>query len=108
MSELTEPGTTTTTTAGPKPGLPRRGPGLPVRALAVAATVAGLGLGLAPAASFAGDAAGWERVRTEDGIVVSRKEIPGSPFVAFRGEGYVEAPLLTTGSVLVDVPHEKD
>jgi hypothetical protein len=64
---------------------------------------------LAPAAASAGGASGgWERLRTEDGIVVSRKEIPGSKFVAFRGEGDVQAPLLAVASVLVDVPHEKD
>src|SRR5262249_52181441 len=50
----------------------------------------------------------WERVRTEDGVVVSRREVPGSPFVAFRGEGDVDAPILGVGDVLVDVPHEKD
>ncbi len=55
-----------------------------------------------------GATAGWERVRTEDGIVVSRKEVAGSSFLAFRGEGDVDANILTVGNVLVDVPHEKD
>jgi hypothetical protein len=63
---------------------------------------------VAPADARADTPGTWERVRTEDGIVVSRKEVPGSPFVAFRGEGDVDAPLLNVGSVLVDVPHEKD
>ncbi len=66
-------------------------------------------LGVAtPSMSAADEGASWERIRTEDGIVVSRKDVAGSPFVAFRGEGDVDAPLLAVGSVLVDVPHEKD
>jgi short-subunit dehydrogenase len=88
-------------------GLTRRRLALPQRAIAAAAMIAVLGIALAPAVSFA-DGPTWEKVRTEDGIVVSRKEIPGSPFVAFRGEGDVDAPLATVGNVLVDVPHEKD
>jgi hypothetical protein len=46
---------------------------------------------------------GWQTTRIQDGIRVARKEIAGSPFVAFRGEGDVEAPLLLVGSVLVDI-----
>lgn len=53
-------------------------------------------------------AGSWETVRSEDGIVVSRKDVPGSPFVALRGEGDVDAPLLAVGSVLVDVPRDKE
>jgi hypothetical protein len=51
---------------------------------------------------------GWETIRQEDGIVVARKEVAGSPFVAFRGEGDVQAPLLRVGSVLVDVPRDHE
>ncbi len=94
-------------------GLTRRRLALPSRAVVVAAMTALFaiaGATLTPGVGLAGDSAGgtWERVRTEDGIVVSRKEIPGSPFVAFRGEGDAEASILTVGNVLVDVPHEKD
>jgi NAD(P)-dependent dehydrogenase (short-subunit alcohol dehydrogenase family) len=89
-------------------GLTRRRLALPSRALAAAATIAVLALAIAPATSLAGGEGGWERVRVEDGIVVSRKEVPNSPFVAFRGEGDVESPFLKVGDVLVDVPHEKD
>jgi len=67
---------------------------------------------LAATGSIAADASasgsGWETLRQEDGIVVARKEVPGSPFVAFRGEGDVHAPLLVVGSVLVDVPRDKE
>jgi START domain len=51
---------------------------------------------------------GWEQIRTEDGILVSKKEVEGSPFVAFRGEGDVRAPVLSVASVLVDVPREQE
>ena len=54
------------------------------------------------------DAGGWETLRRDDGIVVQRKEVAGSPFVAFRGEGDVNAPLLLVGSVLVDVARSRE
>jgi hypothetical protein len=55
-----------------------------------------------------GASAGWTRTRTENGIIVSRKEVPGSPFIAFRGEGDVDEPLLLVGSVLVDITRDKE
>jgi short-subunit dehydrogenase len=64
--------------------------------------------GLVLPSNASADNGGWEQVRVKDGIVVSRKEIAGSPFVAFRGEGDVDAPILAVADVLVDVPHEKD
>ena len=45
----------------------------------------------------------WERIREVDGIVVDRREVAGSPLIAFRGEGVVAAPLLRVAAVLVDV-----
>jgi short-subunit dehydrogenase len=65
-------------------------------------------LGLVLPSNASADNGGWEQVRVKDGIVVSRKEVAGSPFVAFRGEGDVDAPILAVADVLVDVPHEKD
>jgi hypothetical protein len=62
---------------------------------------------LAPQTSAAGGS-GWETVRRDDGIVVQRKDVPGSSFVAFRGEGDVNAPLLIVGSVLVDVTRSRE
>lgn len=44
----------------------------------------------------------WEKFDEEDGISVFRREIPGSPIVALRGEGLVSAPILRVASVLVD------
>jgi hypothetical protein len=75
-------------------------------AIAAAALLAFVMIGPGVAAADPGPR--WETIRTEDGIVVSRKEVPGSPFVAFRGEGDVDAPLLRVGSVLVDVAREKE
>jgi len=71
------------------------------------AVVIALVMSLAPSAARA--AAGvWERIRSEDGILVFKKEVEGSPFVAFRGEGTVDAEPLRVGSVIVDVPREKE
>ncbi len=71
------------------------------------ATVSAIALGVTLSAQ-AGAAGTWETIRTDDGITVSRKEVPGSPFVALRGEGDVDAPLLTVGSVLLDVARDKE
>jgi hypothetical protein len=73
-------------------------------ALSIALSVA-IACWLVPVTARAG---GWETIRTEDGIIVSRQDVPGSPFTALRGEGDVDAPLLTVASVLADVPHSKD
>jgi hypothetical protein len=51
---------------------------------------------------------GWEHIRTDDGILVSKREVAGSSFVAFRGEGDVNAKVLSVASVLVDVAHEQE
>jgi hypothetical protein len=45
----------------------------------------------------------WERIREVDGIVVDRREVPGSPVIAFRGEGVVKAPLVRVAAVITDV-----
>jgi hypothetical protein len=60
-----------------------------------------------PGPTAAADASGWETLRRDDGIVVQRKEVAGSSFVAFRGEGDINAPLLLVGSVIVDVAHSR-
>jgi hypothetical protein len=69
--------------------------------------VIALALGITFAAQ-ADAANGWETIRTQDGITVSRRDVPGSSFVALRGEGDVRAPLLTVGSVLVDVARDHE
>ena len=44
----------------------------------------------------------WEKFDESDGIAVFRREIPGSPVIALRGEGVVDAPILRVASVLID------
>jgi START domain len=44
----------------------------------------------------------WEKIGDDDGITVYRREIPGSPIIAFKGEGDVSASILRVASVLVD------
>src|SRR5450432_601015 len=44
----------------------------------------------------------WEKFDEDDGIAVFRREVPGSPIIALRGEGVVNAPILHVLSVLVD------
>ncbi len=81
-----------------------------VTRLAAGITLA-VALGLpAPTTSYAGDTAeaGWVRIREQDGIRVSRKEVAGSAFVALRGEGDVDEPLLLVGSVLTDVARNRE
>ncbi len=45
---------------------------------------------------------GWERFDDEDGIAVYRRDMAGSPIVALRGEGIIDAPVLRVASVLID------
>jgi hypothetical protein len=51
---------------------------------------------------------GWILTRSESGIAVSHKDVPGSRFLAFRGEGDIDEPLLLVGSVLVDVGRDHE
>ena len=44
----------------------------------------------------------WEKIDDDDGIVVYRREVPGSPIIAFKGEGVVNASILRVASVLID------
>src|SRR5712675_765788 len=55
----------------------------------------------APAAP-APAAVAWEKIGDDDGVAVYRREVPGSPLVAFKGEGIVDASILRVASVLVD------
>ena len=47
-------------------------------------------------------AVAWEKIGDDDGVAVYRREVPGSPLVAFKGEGIVDASILRVASVLVD------
>ena len=44
----------------------------------------------------------WEKIGDDDGIAVYRREVPGSPIVAFKGEGIVDQSILRVASVIVD------
>ena len=44
----------------------------------------------------------WEKFDEDEGIAVFRREVAGSPIIALRGEGVVDAPILRVASVLVD------
>jgi hypothetical protein len=59
----------------------------------------------APASAAAKPAAAsvpWEKIGDSDGIGVYRREVPGSPLIAFKGEGYINASIIRVASVLVD------
>ena len=63
-----------------------------------------------PRASYADDAptGKWEKVTSESGINVFKKEVEGSPIIAFKGDGVIDAPILRVASVLADTAHNKD
>jgi START domain len=44
----------------------------------------------------------WEKIGDDDGIAVYRREVPGSPLIAFKGEGVINASILRVASVLSD------
>ena len=59
---------------------------------------------LAPAAR-AGD---WEKVGEDDGITIYRRQLPGDPVFAYKGEGVLDAPLGKIITVARDTAHQKD
>ncbi len=59
-------------------------------------------------APLAAAAPSWEVINNEDGIEVSRREVKGSPLVAFRGIAVVDAPMDRVLWVLLDNEHRKD
>ncbi len=48
------------------------------------------------------DEAGWEVMDEDDGVTVWRKEVPGSPIVAFKGNAVIDAPVAKVANVLYD------
>jgi START domain len=57
----------------------------------------------APAASSARvPLPAWEKIGDSDGIIAYRREVPGSPLIAVKGEGVISAPIVRVASVLVD------
>ncbi len=51
---------------------------------------------------------GWKRVLREDGISVSAREVPGKPYLEFRGVGLVQANLFQILAILDDTPRHCD
>jgi hypothetical protein len=52
--------------------------------------------------------ANWEQIGDENGIKTYKKEVPGSPFIAMKGEGIVDAPLWKVATVMEDVTRETE
>ena len=50
----------------------------------------------------------WEHLYNDDGISVSRQEIPGSDVCAFRGVGDVDAPVEKVLTLVRDISHARD
>ncbi|WP_176736943.1 START domain-containing protein [Oligoflexus tunisiensis] len=68
---------------------------------------AGLILGLSFISHFAFAAPAWELVGEKDGIKVYRKEVPGSPLVAFKGVKVMPVPITKVAQVILDEDTEK-
>jgi hypothetical protein len=51
----------------------------------------------------ADDPSVWQRTDESDGITVYRREVPGSPVIAFRGDGDIDAPIARVASILIDI-----
>jgi hypothetical protein len=56
----------------------------------------------APGGSPPPASSAWEKLGDDDGVAVYRREVPGSPLIAFKGEGIIDASILRVASVLVD------
>ena len=44
----------------------------------------------------------WEKIGDSDGIIAYRREVQGSPLIAVKGEGVINASIVRVASVLVD------
>jgi hypothetical protein len=87
-----------------------------LRAASVALVVSSLALVALPAGSLAQDAAkpaagaetSWEQIANDEGITVFRREVAGSPVIAFKGIGVINAPIARVASVVIDTPRTKE
>lgn len=52
--------------------------------------------------SWAQESVPWELLSTDDGIKVYRREVPGSPLIAFKGEGVIDASIAKVANVVMD------
>ena len=54
-------------------------------------------------ATFAyADSSSWVQIDQGDGLTIYKKEVPGSPILAFKGEGVIHAPISRVAGVLFD------
>jgi hypothetical protein len=74
------------------------------RVAPLAAVVLALALGGARPAA----AQKWEVITREDGIVITKRELPGRNFPIFRGVGDVDAPIWQAMGIIYDVPRYVD
>jgi len=58
--------------------------------------------------TFSRLAAAWEEIDVAQGVRVFRRDVAGSPLVAFKGMGYVNAPIAKLCWVLADNQHRTD
>ena len=61
-----------------------------------------LGLVLLVLLTLSPQAHAWKVIMTKAGVEVAQKSVPGSPLMAFRGEGVMDVPIATLVSVLLD------
>ncbi len=45
---------------------------------------------------------GWEKIKDADGVVAYARNVPGSSLLAFKGEGFVDAPPMTVAWAFLD------
>ena len=77
----------------------------------VVAALLGLSWLSLPRASYADDAPAsgkWEKVTSDSGINVFKKDVEGSPIIAFKGDGVIDANILRVASVLTDTSRSKE
>jgi hypothetical protein len=48
------------------------------------------------------DGQDWKLVGSQHGVEIYRRDVPGSPVVAFKGQGTIEAPLWKVAAILLD------
>ncbi len=67
--------------------------------------VLALTFGCFACAAVAGD---WEKIKETDGVTVYSREVPGSPLLAFKGNGVVDAPIAKVASAIFDPTRAKE
>ena len=61
-----------------------------------------LGLVLLALMTLSPEARAWKVIMTKAGVQVAQQSVPGSPLMAFRGEGVMDVPIATLVSVLLN------